>query len=89
MSFKDEYYFSDSHDQKSVPYSLLNLTPWENHLEKPPSQFGSEMQWMNATPREAFILDSFHRTYPDRTLEKLWRSETNWRYHRLHFLGSH
>jgi len=26
MSFKNEYYFSDSHDQKSVPYSLLNLT---------------------------------------------------------------
>ena len=26
MSFKGEYYFSDSHDQKTVPYSLLNLT---------------------------------------------------------------
>ena len=26
MSFKDEYYFSDSHDQKSEPYFLLNLT---------------------------------------------------------------
>jgi outer membrane receptor protein involved in Fe transport len=26
MSFKDEYYFSDSHNQKSEPYSLLNLT---------------------------------------------------------------
>jgi hypothetical protein len=26
MSFKDEYYFSDSHDQKSEPYSLLSLT---------------------------------------------------------------
>jgi hypothetical protein len=26
MSFKDEYYFSDSHDQKSEPYSLLNVT---------------------------------------------------------------
>jgi len=26
MSFKDEYYFSDSHDQQSEPYSLLSLT---------------------------------------------------------------
>ena len=25
-SFKSEYYFSDSHDQKSDPYSLLNMT---------------------------------------------------------------
>ena len=25
MSFKDEYYFSDSHNQKSKPYTLLNI----------------------------------------------------------------
>jgi len=69
MSFKDEYYFSDSHDQKSVPYSLLSLTLGKS--------FGKTTTaiWIRNAMDERYTTRGFYfglipPTYPD----QLWKS---------------
>ena len=69
MSFKDEYYFSDSHDQKSEPYSLLNLTFGKS--------FGkiTATIWIRNTLDERYATRGFYfglipPNYPD----QLWKS---------------
>jgi outer membrane cobalamin receptor len=69
MSFKDEYYFSDSHDQKSEPYSLLNLTLGKS--------FGNTTAtiWIRNAMDERYTTRGFYfglipPDYPD----QLWKS---------------
>jgi outer membrane receptor protein involved in Fe transport len=69
MSFKDEYYFSDSHDQQSEPYSLLSLTIGKS--------FGKTTAtiWIRNAMDERYTTRGFYfglipPTYPD----QLWKS---------------
>ena len=69
MSFKDEYYFSDSHNQKSEPYSLLNLT------------LGKSFGKTTATIWARNVLDERYTTrgfyfglIPPDYLDQLWQS---------------
>lgn len=69
MSFKDEYYFSDSHNQKSEPYTLLNINIGKS--------FGKTMVklWIRNAIDERYTTRGFYfglipPTYPD----QLWKS---------------
>ena len=69
MSFKDEYYFSDSHNQKSKPYTLLNINIGKS--------FGKTMVklWIRNALDERYTTRGFYfglipPTYPD----QLWKS---------------
>jgi outer membrane receptor protein involved in Fe transport len=69
MSFKDEYYFSDSHNQQSKPYLLLNLTFGKS--------FGKTTAtiWIRNTLDERYATRGFYfglipPDYPD----QLWKS---------------
>ena len=69
MSFKDEYYFSDSHIQKSKPYILLNMNIGKS--------FGKTMVklWIRNALDERYTTRGFYfglipPTYP----EQLWKS---------------
>jgi outer membrane receptor protein involved in Fe transport len=69
MSFKDEYYFSDSHIQKSKPYTLLNMNIGKS--------FGKTMVklWIRNALDERYTTRGFYfglipPTYP----EQLWKS---------------
>jgi outer membrane receptor protein involved in Fe transport len=69
QNYKDEYYYSDSHDQKSVPYSLLNLTLGKS--------FGKTTAtiWIRNAMDERYTTRGFYfglipPTYPD----ELWKS---------------
>ena len=69
MSFKDEYYFSDSHIQKSKPYTLLNMNIGKS--------FGKTMVklWIRNALDERYTTRGFYfglipPTYPD----QLWKS---------------
>ena len=69
MSFKDEYYFSDSHNQKSKPYTLLNTNIGKS--------FGKTMIkiWIRNALDERYTTRGFYfglipPTYPD----QLWKS---------------
>ena len=69
MSFKDEYYFSDSHDQKSVPYSLLSLTLGKSFRKT------TTAIWIRNAMDERYTTRGFYfglipPTYPD----QLWKS---------------
>ncbi|MBT7518739.1 MAG: TonB-dependent receptor, partial [Candidatus Marinimicrobia bacterium] len=69
MSFKDEYYFSDSHNQKSKPYTLLNINIGKS--------FGKTIVklWIRNALDERYTTRGFYfglipPTYPD----QLWKS---------------
>jgi iron complex outermembrane receptor protein len=69
MSFKDEYYFSDSHNQKSKPYTLLNINIGKS--------FGKTMVklWIRNALDERYTTRGFYfglipPNYPD----QLWKS---------------
>jgi outer membrane receptor for monomeric catechols len=69
MSFKDEYYFSDSHNQKSKPYTLLNMNIGKS--------FGKTIVklWIRNALDERYTTRGFYfglipPTYPD----QLWKS---------------
>jgi len=69
LSYKDEYYFSDSHDQKSEPYSLLNLNVGKS--------FGKTnvSLWVRNALDERYVTRGFYfglipPNYPD----QLWKS---------------
>ena len=69
MSFKDAYYFSDSHIQKSKPYTLLNMNVGKS--------FGKTMikLWIRNALDERYTTRCFYfglipPTYPD----QLWKS---------------
>ena len=69
QNYKDEYYYSDSHDQKSVPYSLLNLTLGKS--------FGktTAIIWIRNAMDERYTTRGFYfglipPDYPD----QLWKS---------------
>ena len=69
MSYKDEYYFSDSHDEKSEPYSLLNLTVGKT-FRKVTATF-----WIRNVLDELYATRGFYfglipPDYPD----QLWKS---------------
>ena len=69
MSYKDEYYFSDSHDEKSEPYSLLNLTVGKT-FRKVTAAF-----WIRNVLDELYATRGFYfglipPDYPD----QLWKS---------------
>jgi len=69
MSFKDEYYFSDSHNQQSNPYTLLNINIGKS--------FGKTIVrlWIRNALDERYATRGFYfglipPTYPD----QLWKS---------------
>jgi len=69
MSFKDEYYFSDSHNQKSKPYTIININIGKS--------FGKTMVklWIRNALDERYTTRGFYfglipPTYPD----QLWKS---------------
>ena len=69
MNFKDEYYFSDSHNQTSKPYALLNINIGKS--------FGKTMVklWIRNALDERYTTRGFYfglipPTYPD----QLWKS---------------
>jgi len=69
MNFKDEYYFSDSHNQTSKPYTLLNINIGKS--------FGKTMVklWIRNALDERYTTRGFYfglipPTYPD----QLWKS---------------
>ena len=69
MSFKDEYYFSDSHDQKSEPYSLLNLTLGKS-FEKITATICIRNAMDERYTTRGFYFGLIPPTYPD----QLWKS---------------
>ena len=69
ISYKDEYYFSDSHNQKNEPYSLLNLT-----LRKTIGN-GSATLWIrNALDKRYATRGFYFGLIPPNYPDQLWLS---------------
>ena len=69
MSFKDEYYFSDSHNQKSKPYTLLNINIGKS--------FGKTTAtiWIRNAIDERYTTRGFYfGLIPPDYLDQLWKS---------------
>jgi outer membrane receptor protein involved in Fe transport len=69
MSFKDEYYFSDSHNQKSKPYTLLNINIGKS--------FGKTMVklWIRNALDERYTTRGFYfGLIPPTYKDQLWKS---------------
>jgi iron complex outermembrane receptor protein len=69
QNYKDEYYYSDSHNQKSAPYSLLNLTLGKSFGKTTATIWIRNAMDKRYTTR-GFYFGLIPPTYPD----QLWKS---------------